>query len=59
MEVVTEPGELFGDRRDGRARAHLLIRGVTQNERVQVRVAGGGVGVRSGVSAMASRMCPV
>ena len=51
VEVVTEPRELFGDRRDGRARAHLLIGGVTQDERGQDRVAGtslGAAGTRRG-----------
>ena len=44
VEVITQPRELFGDRRDGRARAHLLVRGVTQDERGQDRVAGASLG---------------
>jgi hypothetical protein len=50
MDVVTEPGELFADGRDGRARAGLLVRGVAQDERIQDRVAGTGLG-RSGPAA--------
>jgi hypothetical protein len=51
VEVITQPRELFGDRRNGRARAHLLIGGVTQDERGQDRVAGtsfGAAGTRRG-----------